>query len=200
MRTMPSVTDTMVPTLRASVTDLKSWMRSWISSLISVALIAISLLFRSNSLSGQLVRQALEARAQRAVNHEITGAQHRTADEVLVHVVVQPHLAVEFLGERRGELALLGLIQRLRGCHRDVGDAEGGVLECVEARRYLRQVPEAAVVRQRAHEVLRFLAREADAAGVLDDADHQLRQLLRGDVRAAEQSGDPRILHGAGSD
>src|ERR1700733_5272713 len=121
MRTIPSVTDTMVPTLRASVTDLKSWMRSWISSLISVALIAMSLLFRSNSLSGQLVRQALEARAQRAVNHEIPGPQPRPADEVLVHVVMQPHLAVELLGERRGELVLLGVRRRLGGCQREVG-------------------------------------------------------------------------------
>ena len=41
MRAMPSVTDTMVPTLRASVTDLKFSMRCLISSLISVALIAM---------------------------------------------------------------------------------------------------------------------------------------------------------------
>ena len=38
---MPSVTDTIVPTLRASVTPLKLSIRCLIRSLISVALIAI---------------------------------------------------------------------------------------------------------------------------------------------------------------
>jgi hypothetical protein len=38
MRTMPSVTDTTLPTLRASVAAVKFWMRALISSLISEAL------------------------------------------------------------------------------------------------------------------------------------------------------------------
>ncbi len=42
MRQMPSVTDTTVPTLRASVTPLKFSIRCLIRSLISVALIAMS--------------------------------------------------------------------------------------------------------------------------------------------------------------
>ena len=42
MRTMPSVTVTTVPTLRASVAAVKFWIRALISSLISEALIDIS--------------------------------------------------------------------------------------------------------------------------------------------------------------
>ena len=42
---MPSVTDTMEPTLRASVTDLKFSIRCLISSLISVALMAMCVLY-----------------------------------------------------------------------------------------------------------------------------------------------------------
>ena len=49
MRVMPSVTETIEPTLRASVTDLKFSIRCLIRSLISVALMAMCFLFRSNS-------------------------------------------------------------------------------------------------------------------------------------------------------
>ena len=42
MRTMPSVTETTVPTLRASVADWKFLMRSLIRSLISDALMDMS--------------------------------------------------------------------------------------------------------------------------------------------------------------
>ena len=52
---MPSVTDTIVPTLRASVTDLKFSIRCLIRSLISVALMAMCVLSEANSLCVQAV-------------------------------------------------------------------------------------------------------------------------------------------------
>jgi len=46
---MPSVTDMMEPTLRASVTPLKFSIRCLMRSLISVALIAISISSKSSN-------------------------------------------------------------------------------------------------------------------------------------------------------
>ncbi len=46
MRVMPSVSDTMVPTLRASVDDLKFSIRCLMRSEISVALMAIYRILR----------------------------------------------------------------------------------------------------------------------------------------------------------
>ncbi len=60
MRVMPSVTDTIVPTLRASVTDLKSSIRCLMRSLISLALMAMSVFPAKNCLGGELVGDALE--------------------------------------------------------------------------------------------------------------------------------------------
>src|SRR5215831_15008185 len=120
MRVMPSVTDTMEPTLRASVTDLKFSIRCLISSLISVALIAISSV-PWVVLGGQLVGDAVEPRAQRAVDDQVAGAQDSAADELGIRLTVQPHLALEASLERCRELLALRLIQRRRGSHRDVG-------------------------------------------------------------------------------
>src|SRR5512138_563242 len=100
MRVMPSVTDTMVPTLRASVTDLKFSIRALIRSLISVALMAMVFpqyefccaAFAGSG--GQLVGDALEPRAQRAVDHQIAGAEHGTADQGRVRRRVQADLAL----------------------------------------------------------------------------------------------------------
>jgi len=62
---MPSVTETIEPMLRASVTDLKFSIRCLMSSEISVALMAIALVPRETFLlRSQLVGDALEARAQ----------------------------------------------------------------------------------------------------------------------------------------
>src|SRR5207237_9888229 len=173
MRVMPSVTDTIEPTLRASVTALKFSIRCFMRSLISVALIAMSLVLYESLASGrQLVGDALEPRAQRPVDHEVPRAQHRPADQPLIDLAVQAHRALQSLLERGGELLFLGRVERCRGGDRDVGDALRGVLELIEQRADLRQVSEAPVDGEHAHEVraLTPKLRPRDAA-------HQLREL-----------------------
>src|SRR5579864_2880395 len=193
MRVMPSVTETIEPTLRASVTDLKFSMRCLMSSLISVALMAISSTpgkaqFNGWSSGRQLVSDALEPGAQRAIDHQVPGAQHRTADELRVCLAVQPHLAPQPLLERCAELVPLRLIERRRRSHRDILDALGVVLESVEELRDLRQVAEAVIVGERAHEVCAMLAE-----GRGGDPIHEPRQLLRGHARIVEQIRHARI-------
>src|SRR5215831_8793636 len=114
MRVMPSVTETIEPTLRASVTDLKFSIRCLIRSLISVALMAMCVLSRRIRLcvsGGQFVGDARQARAQRAVDHQVAGAQHGPADERGIDLGVQPHLALEALFQRGGKLGALGLVE-----------------------------------------------------------------------------------------
>src|SRR5215469_13348265 len=108
MRVIPSVTDTIVPTLRASVTDLKFSIRCLIRSLISVALIAIALgPMNSFGLSRQLVRDPVQLRAQRAVNDEIAGLQHGSAQERGIRVALHADAAVQLPLQRgRQRLAL----------------------------------------------------------------------------------------------
>src|SRR6516164_10664354 len=124
MRVMPSVTETIAPTLRASVTDLKFSMRCLIRSLISVALMAMCV-----PLCCQFVGDALEPRAQRAIDHQVAGAQHGTADERRVGLAVQPHFALEPPLERRADLASLRLVERRRRGHRDVHHALSVIFE-----------------------------------------------------------------------
>src|ERR1700681_461223 len=171
MRVMPSVTDTIEPTLRASVTDSKSSIRCLMRSLISVALMAMSVL----SLRGQFVGDAVKSGAQRAVDHQVPGAQHYASDQRRIDLTVQAHGALESLVQCGGELALLTRIQRRGGSDRDVGDALRGVLERIEQRGNLRQVGEAPVDGERAHEVRALIAE-----GHCGDAGHQLRELLGG--------------------
>src|SRR6516165_5587753 len=90
MRVMPSVTDTIAPTLRASVTDLKFSMRCLIRSLISVALMAMCV-----PLCCQFVGDALEPRALRLIERRRRG--HRDVHHAL-SVILQ---RVEQLGDLR---------------------------------------------------------------------------------------------------
>src|SRR6516165_1668997 len=120
---MPSVTDMMEPTLRASVTPLKFSIRCLMRSLISVALIAIpsvplknlsqpgpmelNVLAHGEHLAGdgkvqfhgwlgsEFVGNAVETGTQRAVDDEIAGAQNSAADQLRVGLAVQPHLTLE---------------------------------------------------------------------------------------------------------
>src|SRR5215212_4409886 len=117
---MPSVTETIVPTLRASVTDLKPSIRCLMRSLISVALMAIYLVLIQIRSSGQLVCDALEARAQAAVDYQVPGANHRTADERAIRRRVQTHFAFQFTGQRFRKSALLPIRERRGGCHRNI--------------------------------------------------------------------------------
>src|SRR5207237_9934136 len=102
IRVMQSVTDTIVPTLRASVTALKFSIRCLSRSLISVALIAMcfgSSRLLSVGLGCQLVRDPVEPAAQPAGDDEVAGEQHGAADELRVGLSVQEyrplHLALE---------------------------------------------------------------------------------------------------------
>src|ERR1700743_28593 len=94
MRVMPSVTDTIVPMLRASVTPLKLSIRCLIRSLISVALIAMSCPI-TKFLSSQLVRDAVEPRTHRAIDDQVPGTQHRPSQQGRVGFTVQPALPLQ---------------------------------------------------------------------------------------------------------
>src|SRR5438309_11768592 len=91
MRVMPSVTETIEPMLRASVTGLKFSIRCLMSSEISVALMAIVLVpCETFLLRSQLVGDALEARAECAVDLKVPGCQRCASGEfgknLAVHV------------------------------------------------------------------------------------------------------------------
>src|SRR5215470_14048257 len=108
MRVMPSVTETIEPTLRASVTDLKFSIRCLIRSLISVALMAMCFLFPVEfvmPLGGQFVSDARELAAERAVDDQVARREDGAADQLRVDGAVQPHLAPQALLERAGDLA-----------------------------------------------------------------------------------------------
>src|SRR5580704_17391011 len=122
MRQLPSVTDTMVPTLRASVTDLKFSIRCLIRSLISVALMAICVLSTANSLrsGGQFESDALEAGGERAVDHQIPGAHDSAADDGGIDLGMQAHLALQAFFHGRCQLLLLRGIQCGGRGHGDV--------------------------------------------------------------------------------
>src|ERR1700689_1226450 len=190
MRVIPSVTDTMEPTLRASVTDSKSSIRCLIRSLISVALMTISVSFVESvgRLRGQFVGNVLEPCAQRAIDHQVPGAHHRPADQARVDLAVQPYLALEALFERLSELFLLRLIERRRRGYRHVGNPSGAILEAVKEARDLGQVGQAVVGGERAHEV-----RALDLELRSGDAGHERGEFVRGDVRVAEQRLNARI-------
>src|SRR5580704_12198207 len=125
---MPSVTDTMVPTLRASVTPLKFSMRCLMRSLISVALMAMLRIpceFRmcGRSSRDQFVGDARQSPAHRAIDDQVAGAHHGAAEEFRVSSAVQAHFALEAAAQCRGQRLLLPFIERCGRRHRDIGDA-----------------------------------------------------------------------------
>src|SRR5215472_14643938 len=170
MRVMPSVTDMIEPTLRASVTPLKFSIRCLMRSLISVALIAIPSV---PGLNGEFVGNAVETGTQRAVDDEIAGAQDSAADQRRIGLVVQPHFTLEPALERRGDPVALCLIECGRRGDRDIRDTLGIVLESAKQLSDLRQIAETVVVGERAHEVRALLTE-----GGRRDVIHQTRQLL----------------------
>src|SRR5580704_16985226 len=113
MRTMPSVTLTTVPTLRASVADLNLSMRALMRSLIS---------------------DAFEPAEQGTVDYRVAGAQYGAADQCGVRGVVQPHRALELALESLPESLLLGAVDRRRGSDRHVDDAFRLVFVLIEQR------------------------------------------------------------------
>src|ERR1700679_1866203 len=105
MRTMPSVTLTTVPTLRASVADLNLSMRALMRSLISDALMDITLNPLANTfhLGRQFERNALEPAEQGTIDYRVAGAQHSAADQARIGGAVQAHAALELEFERLGK-------------------------------------------------------------------------------------------------
>src|SRR5579864_7593677 len=106
------------------------------------------------TLRGQLVGDALQAAAQRAVDHQIAAAQYGPADQLRVDLAVQAYLALQALAEREGDLLPLRLVERCGGGHGDVRDTLGRIFQRIELRGDLRQVGQAVIVGQRAQEIL----------------------------------------------
>src|ERR1700689_259832 len=115
---MPSVTDTTMPVSRASAADWKRSMRCLIRSLISEGLMAIGTILEKN-VSGDEHRraQALDAPAQRAVDHEIPVAHDGPTDQRCVHLRMQAHREPEAALEHRLQLFRLLGGERLRRNH-----------------------------------------------------------------------------------
>src|ERR1700742_1897196 len=123
MRQMPSVTETIVPTLRASVTDLKLSIRCLMRSLISVALIAMCGSYEFfNGLSRQLVRDLVQLRPQRAVDDEIARLQHGSANERGIRMTLHADATLQPAFQRFRQRLPLPLVQGRRGRHRHIDD------------------------------------------------------------------------------
>src|SRR5258708_33525975 len=139
---MPWGTLTTVPTLRASDADLHLSMRALMTSLISDALMDITLnpLANTERLCRQLERNAFEPAEQGTVDHRIAGTQHGAADQRGIRVEVQPHRALEFALEGPGERLLLGAVDGRGRCHGYVDDAFRLVFIAVEQCGDFRQV------------------------------------------------------------
>src|ERR1700761_26895 len=194
MRTMPSVTLTTVPTLRASVADLNLSIRALMRSLISDALMDIP---KSSSntfrLSRQFERDALEPTEQGTIDNRIAGTQDRAADQCGICFAVQPHAALQLALQGLRQRLLLGGIDRRCRRHRHVDDAFRFVLVYVEQRGDLGQIPQPVIFRQSAEKILAMLIECGPG-----DTHDELRQILAADARISEQLMHARIAHRGG--
>src|SRR5208283_1866460 len=102
MRTMPSVTLTTVPTLRASAADWNFSMRALIRSLISDALMDIK------PLPCQFGSEPFQTAFQRSVDDQIPRANHRAAQQRRVHRILHAHPALQSRLKRLAQLVGLG--------------------------------------------------------------------------------------------
>jgi len=110
MRQMPSVTETTVPTLRASLADENFSIRWRIRSLISEALIDMKLILPVVSLAGGRSCQLCQASADAAINDQVIGPDHGSADQGRIYLAVQMHVAVQAFAHGGGKaLALLAV-------------------------------------------------------------------------------------------
>src|SRR6478752_2968598 len=145
MRQMPSVTVTTVPTLRASVCDLKFSMRLLMRSLISDALTDMGWILEK-TLCGQFSGQALEPALERAVDVQVAGLEDGTAQQAAVDAGVQAHLAPQLLLQRGGVAAFLVGRELHGGEHFDIDRVLDFGLHLLEQRRDLGEEAEAPVV------------------------------------------------------
>src|ERR1019366_2053489 len=119
-RTMPSVTLTTVPSVRASVSDSKFSMRLRIKLLISEGLSFICFsLISINLLSSQGVCQLGKTGACRTVDYFVSGADNYPAHQFAVCFAAEPDFTAHALFHRRSNFLLLCRIQFKRGSHQD---------------------------------------------------------------------------------
>src|SRR5665213_760453 len=185
---MPSVTDTIAPTLRASVASVKPSIRCLIRSLISVALMAMSFDPLKPVLCRKLERHALEPGAQRSVDDEVTGTNDGATNQGSVHFVVQPHLALQSARQCGGQRFLLFGIQSSCSRDGDVNYAVGLIFQRIKQRRDFGQIDEPSVLSKSEHELVPLGPQFATA-----DIDHEVGERFRRDARIAKESRDARI-------
>src|SRR5690606_35525856 len=111
MRTIPSVSETTVPTLLCSAPASKFSIRSLMIELISEGLSCIvnSSTFQIRALraSGDAGSETFQLAADRAVDDEIAGADLRAADQARVDHAAQFNLAAEALRQCIADLLAL---------------------------------------------------------------------------------------------
>src|ERR1700734_2584287 len=124
---MPSVTLTTVPMFRASAADWNFSMRALMRSLISDALMDISILLASAAaaaavlwLASQFGSQALQAALEGPIDHQIARMNDRAPEERGVHAVAHVHAALESRVERSGKLVGLRRVELHGRDHLDV--------------------------------------------------------------------------------
>src|SRR5690606_32657443 len=171
MRTMPSDTEVTVPSLRASAASLTVSMRLLISSLISEGLSWVLAISGSSvrasgwcAVSGscggvapaiagpqrpcllvQCRLQAAELAAQRTIDDDVPGADHRTADEGGVDRGFNFNRGAETTLQRGADTGHLGFRELGRRGHRRAHDAFGfGAQVFVQARDF-RQLGQATI-------------------------------------------------------
>src|ERR1700761_8628025 len=188
MRVMPSVTETIVPMLRASVTPLKLSIRCLIRSLISVALIAIWMSC-SIFLSCQLVRNAVQPRAHGAIDNQIACLQNGPADQSGIRVAMKAYLALEPALQSGGQRFALTVLQRRCGSDSDVDYPFGFVLQLVKESRNLGEVAETPVLRERLDEITAVLVE-----GGARQIHHHPGQVRVGYRRIPEQVVNPWVF------
>src|ERR1700730_6097088 len=107
-------------------------MRALIRSLISDALMDMS---TSSLLACQFRLETFQSTLERAVDHEISGANHGAAQQRRINRVLHAHPALQSACERRGEFVRLSLAQRDGGddLHVD-GVFDGGAFALVMGR------------------------------------------------------------------
>src|SRR6478735_9146646 len=191
-RTMPSVTDTTVPSLRMFALTPRPSMRLLISSEISAGLSCMTLSFflcKGLAASGGCQRNfhLFKARFDGGVEHFVTDHHTNAADQRRVLLDRELQLAAETLFERGGDVAQGGAVDREGAVHHGIRRAALRAGQHAELPGDLGQRGEAAVLEQRHQEVVR-VRRQRRGVRAGDNTEHLLGRGL-GVVRELEQLG-----------
>ena len=179
---MPSVTVTTVPTLRASLADLKFSMRDLMRSLISDALTDMfessEKLYAVSSVARRSSRPLIEPSITRS-------PALRTAppSRLPSTLVCRRTLAPQLLLQRRRVAAFLVGRELTAADHFDIHRVLDVGLHLLEQRRDLGEESEPAVLREQRHEVAAVLVESRTG-----HTGHELGELRRRHVRAAQQA------------